>query len=190
MKLRTTLLRLFSSVLLATLFIYTPANAQDAKLRLNTLDRFASVAGESVSININESLLQKAANLLSKTDAEQVQVKELIQGLKGIYVRSFEFEEDKVYTEKDIEAVRTQLRAPGWTQIVDVRSKREGGSVEVYILDGVAGIGGLAIIGFAPRELTVVNIVGPVDLERLSRLEGNFGIPALEIERTDDKRKK
>ena len=28
-----------------------------------------------------------------------------------------------------------------------------------------------------PREFTVVNIVGPVDLEKLAGLEGQFGIP-------------
>jgi len=33
-----------------------------------------------------------------------------------------------------------------------------------------------------PKELTVVNIVGPVDLSKLSKLEGNFGVPDLDIE--------
>jgi hypothetical protein len=43
-------------------------------------------------------------------------------------------------------------------------------------------VGGLAILAFGPKELAVVNIVGPVDLDKLSKLEGNFGIPDLEIE--------
>jgi hypothetical protein len=40
-----------------------------------------------------------------------------------------------------------------------------------------------------PKEITFVNIIGPVDLEKLSELEGQFGIPELEIERTKPKRK-
>ncbi|HEU5134552.1 MAG TPA: hypothetical protein VFU13_05350, partial [Steroidobacteraceae bacterium] len=41
---------------------------------------------------------------------------------------------------------------------------------------------GLAIIASEPREFTIVNIVGNIDLEQLHDLEGNFGVPDLEIE--------
>ena len=43
-------------------------------------------------------------------------------------------------------------------------------------------IGGLAVLHTDQQELTVVNIVGPVDLQKLARLEGHLGIPDLEIE--------
>ncbi|MCA1626829.1 MAG: hypothetical protein LC742_02540 [Acidobacteria bacterium] len=36
------------------------------------------------------------------------------------------------------------------------------------------------------KELTLVNIVGNVDMEKLSRLEGRFGIPELNIGRDRD----
>ena len=35
----------------------------------------------------------------------------------------------------------------------------------------------LAILVAEPRELTVVNIVGPIDLTRLAAMRGQFGIP-------------
>ena len=41
---------------------------------------------------------------------------------------------------------------------------------------------GLAIIASEPREFTIVNIVGNIDLEQLHDLEGNFGVPDLEID--------
>jgi hypothetical protein len=41
---------------------------------------------------------------------------------------------------------------------------------------------GLAVLSAEPKELTVVNIVGPVDLEKLAKLEGNLGIPDLGIQ--------
>lgn len=44
-------------------------------------------------------------------------------------------------------------------------------------------IDGLAILSFEPKELTVINIVGSVDLDKLRRLEGQFGVPDLELER-------
>jgi hypothetical protein len=37
--------------------------------------------------------------------------------------------------------------------------------------------GGLAILVAEPRELTIVNIVGSIDIDRLAELEGQFGIP-------------
>ncbi len=36
---------------------------------------------------------------------------------------------------------------------------------------------GLAVIASEPREFTIVNIVGNIDLEQLHDLEGNFGVP-------------
>ena len=50
-------------------------------------------------------------------------------------------------------------------------------------------IGGLAVLASDPKELTVVNLIGPVDLEKLTKLEGQFGIPELEIEQSKPKRK-
>lgn len=39
--------------------------------------------------------------------------------------------------------------------------------------------GALAILVVEPAELTVVNIVGPIDLAKLAALQGQFGIPPL-----------
>jgi hypothetical protein len=41
---------------------------------------------------------------------------------------------------------------------------------------------GLAIIASEPREFTIVNIVGNIDLADLHNLEGKFGVPDLGIE--------
>jgi hypothetical protein len=38
------------------------------------------------------------------------------------------------------------------------------------------------VLATDPKEVTVVNIVGPVDLEKLSQIEGNFGVPEFGIE--------
>ena len=37
----------------------------------------------------------------------------------------------------------------------------------------------MAIIAAEPTELTVVNIVGAIDIDKLSALEGKMGIPKL-----------
>jgi hypothetical protein len=103
--------------------------------------------------------------------------------LKGIYVKSFEFDTVGQYTTADLETIRTQLRGPGWTRLVNVTSKKDG-NVEVYLLFNGDVVGGLAVLHTDLKEFTVVNIVGPVDLDKLAKLEGQFGVPELNIEKT------
>jgi hypothetical protein len=104
-----------------------------------------------------------------------------VSGLKGIYVKSFEFDTEGQYAAADVETIRAQLRAPGWTRLVGVNSKKDG-NLEVYLLFNGEQVGGLAVLHTDDKELTVVNIVGPVDVEKLARLEGQLGIPDLGIQ--------
>jgi hypothetical protein len=97
-------------------------------------------------------------------------------------VRSFKFEEDFAYPKADVEMVRKQLSAPGWQQLMEVRSSKEQQRVDIYILVEQERANGLAIIASQPREFTIVNIVGSVDMRKLHELEGQFGIPKLELE--------
>jgi len=76
--------------------------------------------------------------------------------------------------------VRTQLRSPAWGRLVGVRSK-SGSNVDVYFKDGGNGrLGGIVVIAAEPKELTIVNIIGTLDPDKLAELGGQFGIPRLE----------
>ena len=157
------------------------ARAQDSRIQMSSLDHLAAKASQSVDVNIDGRLMILAAKALSDQDADEKQIKKLIAGVKGIYVKSFEFDSDGQYTAADVEAIRTQLRGPGWSRLVNVTSKKDG-VVEVYLLLSGDQVGGLAVLSSDDKELTVVNIVGPVDLEKLAKLEGQFGVPELGIE--------
>ena len=158
------------------------ANAQDSQLKLSTLDHLAAKASQSVDVNLDGRLIRIASGVFSDDDEDERKIKKLIAGIKGIYVRNFEFENEGQYTDADIEAIRAQLRGPGWTRMVNVKSKKEG-NLEVYLLMNGDQVGGLAVLGSDARELTVVNIVGPVDLDKLAQLEGQMGIPELGLEK-------
>lgn len=161
------------------------AIAQDARLEIGRIDGLASKAAQTIEVSLDERLLRIAAKFLKQEDPDEAKVKELVSGLKGVYVRVFEFDNPGEYSQADVEGLRSQLQAPGWTKIVGVRSKRDGENVEVHIKYQGDNVLGLAIIAAEPKELTVVNIVGPIDLEKLSQLEGQFGIPKLELERDE-----
>src|SRR5262245_51168483 len=164
------------------------ATAQDSsRLRLTSLDSLAGKASETVDVNIDERLMKMAAKVLSSDD-DGAEIKKLVEGVKGIYVKSFEFEHENEYSAADVDDIRAQLRLPGWSKLVNVTSKKEG-NVEVYVLFNGDTVGGLAILSTEPKELTVVNIVGPVDLEKLAKFEGQFGIPDLGLEPSKPKTK-
>jgi uncharacterized protein DUF4252 len=164
------------------------ARAQDTRLQLSSLDHLASKASQSVDVNIDERLLRLAAKAFSDQDADERAVKKLVAGIKGIYVKSFEFDAEGQYTTADLDTIRTQLRGPGWTRLLNVASKKEG-NVEVYLLMNGDTVGGLAVVSTDDKQLTVVNIVGPVDLDKLAKLEGQFGVPELGIEPAKPKTK-
>ena len=157
------------------------AQGQAARLQLSQLDNLASRASETVDVTIDERLMQLTAKFFSDKDQDEAEVKRLIAGLKGIYVKSFEFEKENEYSTADVESIRSQLRNPSWTRILNVTSRREG-SIEIYVMTDGGQVGGLAVLAADPKEFTVVNIIGPVDLEKLSKLEGQFGVPDLEID--------
>jgi hypothetical protein len=176
---------LFRINLILSLLIALPliAQAQDSRLQMNSLDHLAAKANQTVDVNVDERLMKIAAKVFNDKDPDELQVKKLVEGLKGIYVRSFEFDTEGQYTAADLETIRTQLRGPGWTRLVNVTSKKDG-NLEVYLLFNGDAVAGLTVLHTDLREFTVVNIVGPVDLDKLAKLEGQFGVPELGIEKT------
>jgi biopolymer transport protein ExbD len=175
-------------VLLLMLVGTVTARAQGAKLQLDQLDALANKANEAVDVRLDERLLQTTAKFFSGKDPDDADVREVLKGLKGIYVKSFSFEKDGEYSQAEVESVMSQLRGAGWSKIVGVVSKKGGQNVEVYLNTAGDQINGLAVLSIDPREFTVVNIVGPIDLEKLSKLEGQFGVPDLGMEKPKAKK--
>ena len=155
-----------------------PLAAQDIKIP-PSLDRLASKASDVVDVTMDSNLLQLAGRFLSGKDSDDAKVKKLIAGLKGIYVRSFQFEKAGEYDAADVEPIREQLRNPAWSRIVGVRQK-SGENSEVYVKTGNNKIGGLVILSTEPKQLTIVSIEGSIDPDQLNELGGHFGIPKVE----------
>jgi len=160
--------------------------AQGAKLQLDQLDVLANRASETVDVKLDERLMATTARFFpGKDDAD---IKEVLKGIKGIYVKSFTFEKEGEYSQLEVDSVVSQLRGSTWSKVVSVRSKG-GDNVQVYLNMVGDQITGLAVLSMEPKEFTVVNIVGPIDLEKLSKLEGQFGVPDLGIEADKTKKK-
>jgi Domain of unknown function (DUF4252) len=154
--------------------------APPGQLQLPNFDSLTDKSVKSVNITLDPSLLGLAAGFLDSSNPEDAATKELVSGLQGIYVRSYTFDADFVYPAADVDEVHRQLSAPGWQRLVQVHSKDQA-NVDIYLCVNQGRANGLAIISSQPREFTIVNIVGSIDLQKLHRLEGKFGVPRLPL---------
>ena len=152
--------------------------AQDLKLPPG-VERLAARAKETVEVNMDGPMLRWAAKFLSTEDPEEKKAAKLVANLKGIYVRSFEFSEEGAYSASEVEALRAQFHSPEWSRVVGVRSEREGDNVDIFFKLENEKMAGIVIISAEAKELTFVNIVGPLEVDQLADLGGEFGIPKL-----------
>ena len=143
------------------------------------LENLSVKAKETVEVNMDGPMLHWASKFLSAEDPDEQKAARLITNLKGIYVRSFEFDNEGSYTCAEVEELRAQFPSPLWSRVVGVRSQREGDNVDVFFKLEDERMAGIVIIAAEAKELTVVNIVGPIDVDELADLGGEFGIPRL-----------
>lgn len=163
-----------------TLAVAFPAAAQRINLDFPGLEERAE---EVVNVTLDGAMLRLAARFLSDSGEER-EIRDMISGLQGIYVRSYSFAKDGEYDRSLLDRVRKQLGS-NWQPLVTVRSKTKD-NVNIFADSRGDRINGLVIIASEAREFTVVNIVGNIDIERLSKLEGEFGIPRISRDGAND----
>ncbi len=154
------------------------AHAQDFKIPPD-VEKLSAKAKETVEVTMDGPMLRWASKFLSADDPEEQKAAKLVANLKGIYVRSFEFDKEGAYSAAEVEALRSQFRSPGWSRVVGVRSERDGDNVDVFFKLENDKMAGIVVISAEPKELTFVNIVGPLEVDQLADLGGEFGIPKL-----------
>ena len=149
------------------------AVAQSARIALPDFSQLAKQAKETVDVTLDGDMLKSAGGFMAGDD-KNPRAKAALNGLQGVYVRSYKFDHPDAYSMHDIETVLHQADGPGWKKLVSVQDSN--GHVEIRMhSDGEAG--GLLIVAAKPLELTIVNIVGVVDLAKLSGLQGLLGVP-------------
>jgi hypothetical protein len=171
-----------------TLLILTalavPMWAQPA-FDFKTLDKFDALTNKKTKVTLDAGMLGLAASFLDgdKSDKQANSLKSLVTSLKGIYVRTWEFDKDGQYNPADIAPFRNYLKQQQWNKIVESQDDKELSEVYVQPLsDG--RFGGVAIVSTEPRELTVVYISGTISMSDLASLSGNMGIPDIDLKST------
>jgi hypothetical protein len=170
----------FLAGLLAPLF----ASAQPPQLTLPDFQHLQDKAIESVDIHIGAFPLWLASLFIGEDDPDDAEARAVIRDLRGVHVRSYQFDSDNVYSREDLEKVRRQLTAPGWTQVVRIRDRDKHSDVDVFIATDGEKIRGIAVLASEPREFTIVHVLGNIDVDKLARLQGNMGVPHMKLSAT------
>jgi hypothetical protein len=71
--------------------------------------------------------------------------------------------------------VRSQLA--GWSQIMQVHHREKSEDVDMYVLIENNVTKGFALIASEPREFTIINIVGSINVEDLPKLQSHLHLP-------------
>jgi Domain of unknown function (DUF4252) len=170
---------------LACLLLPTLAAAQDARLRLPDFSSLAGKATETVNISLGPWLLHMAGAFIDDKDEDAAATKHLLAGIHSIQVRSYQFSTDFAYSSADIDSVRKQLSGPGWSQLMQVHHRDKSEDVDMYILVENNLTKGFALISSEPRQFTIINIVGSINIDDLPKLEGRLHLPKVSAEGTN-----
>jgi hypothetical protein len=172
-------------ILLVLLLTAVSASAQDARLRFEKLNLLEQRAQDVVEVNIDGKLLDLAKRVMVKVnDQDARKVGQAISGLKGIYVRVFNFEKENEYNMADIDEIRSQLRAPGWEKLANVRSKKNNQRIDVFTMFTGNVMSGIAVVVSESKSVSLINVIGPIDIDLLAEMSGKLNIPKIEIEKT------
>ena len=140
--------------------------------------KIAELAGGStVDVHLKGPLLSMAARIVDKGETE---VAELLRSLKLVRVNVFKVDEaNRAEIQKRILALRAELTAQKWEQLVSVRDKKD--DVGVYIKTrGEEAIEGVVVsVMDGKGEAVLVNIVGDLKPDQIGMLADKFNIDPL-----------
>jgi hypothetical protein len=168
------------SGLTATLALALGQAIAGPELKIPDFSHLQHKAVDSTDITL-DGFLMRIVSKIANADSNDpnAEALKLLQDIKSVRVRNFTFDTDDAYSRADVDSVRKQLSGPGWSQLVQVHKRDPQEDVDVYICMDGDKVSGLAVIASEPREFTIVNIVGSIDIDNIGRLEGQFGIPQI-----------
>lgn len=158
------------------------ARAQDELPTPSPIEKtLAERATHVTEVTLDKNMLAFAAKFMDKDkddgDKDNKAVQQMIQGLKGVYVRDYEFDKDHSYTAAELEGLRKYFESSDWSPMVHERTKGVAEGTDVYLKLVNGQVQGLFVLDAEAKELSLVLILGPIDMDKIGELGGSFGIP-------------
>ena len=139
----------------------------------------AARASDVTEVTLGQNMLAFAAKILNSKDEDDAQVRKLIEGLQGIYVREYEFDKEGEYSAEQVDQLRKYFETNEWSSLVKSRERESGESTDVMVKLVNGESHGLFILSAEPKELAIVLILGPIRMEDLAKLRGVGGLGVL-----------
>ncbi len=170
-----------------------PAFAQTSPLPLPppVEKELAARASNVTEVTLGKNMLEFAAKFMNGKDQDDAATRRLIEGLEGIYVRSYEFDKEGEFSMEQIEQLRKYFETSDWSPIVRERERKTGETTDVMVKLVNGETRGMFVLTVEPKELTIVLILGPIHMEDLGKLSGIGGLGSLgDVARNSDARDK
>ncbi len=166
-----------SSLLALCLSSLLPAQELD----LSFLKDAESKASEATNITLGKEQLQLIRGLSGglTTGQNSADLAALAEKIELVQVKVLEFDKPGMFPLAEMDKLRLQVKGADMLPLISVKERE--GFTEVLMRKGPKGNRGFVILAVEPRELTVVNIVGDLDLASLGKLSGKLGIPNVEF---------
>jgi len=168
--------------------------AQDALPAPSPIEKdLAARATHVTEVTLDKNMLALAAKFMAHDkddkddDEDDKAVKHMIQNLKGVYVRDYEFDKEHSYTGAELEGLRKYFESSDWSPMVHERTKGMAEGTDVYVKLVNGEMQGLFVLDAEPKELSLVLILGPVDVDKIGQLGGAFGIPKDAMKKAEKK---
>jgi hypothetical protein len=139
----------------------------------------AARASDVTEVTLDKNMLGFAAKFMNDKDGDEADARKLISGLKGIYVREYEFDKEGQYSMDDVARLRAYFETPEWSPIVRERERKSNETTDVMMKMVNGEPQGIFVLTAEPKELTIVLILGPIHVEDLSKLGALGGLGAL-----------
>jgi hypothetical protein len=117
---------------------------------------------------MDESTIKAATSALDQKKGDEAIVKKTIEGVKGFYLRAYEFAQKGAYKIEDLKPLFDQLKEPNWKPILRNKERDEQTEIWMHMRNGEPD--GMVLISAEGNEIVVINGVGVTRLEDLKAL--------------------
>jgi len=178
-------MRYWGSLALAMMLSVPAWGFTSAKLDIDT-EELKSQADEVVEVNLDGKALEQGSKLLAVRSGISNSFKSVLGSIKGIYRFTYRFALGNPYGIDAMENLHRQMTDSGWAPMIDVQNRKESTGLTVYSYTSEDDSpNGITVISNDPSEITVLNLVGDVDLEALARVGETLGMPVMSISTTE-----
>ena len=170
-------------LMLAAAALSASALAQTSPLPLPSAveKELAARASNVTEVTLDRNMLGFASKFMKDKGKGQndADASQFIQGLDGIYVREYEFDKEGQYSMDLVDKLRKQFETSEWSPMVRERERKTGEVTDVMMKMVNGESRGMFVLEAAPKELTIVLILGPIRMQDLGKLGGLGGLGAL-----------